>query len=549
MSLPRLFTTCILAFAWPVAVFAQLSNSADSLLKILNTHNQRDTLRATVLNKLAYEFYLSNPEKAIEYAYEAILLAQELDYPSAQAEGLRQLGLVSWAQSNYAIALKNFVAGLKIAEQINDPQIIADITGNIGLVYQGLGNYTEALVYHEKSLGMQRKLKNKIRESVALNNIGDANRGLGNYDRAIEFYTIATKLREKDRHFNGLATNLRNIGDIMVAKKMYSQALEYYRKSLRIADSLPDKRAMSQSRQSLAAIFLKMKRYKEAKQFAFECLQVSREANYRAFIRDAYLQLSQIAEAQHDLPSSFEFFKKYSQYKDSVVNLQIGSEIASYRLDYETEKKQAEIDILKKDALLQQSLLMQKNTLLILVGVTLALFSVLTAVLFKNYGRQKAANQALETKNKEIEEQHKEIAHQRDELMALNEEIRAQQEDVIASRDALEEKNISIAKMNESILNINENLEKIISERTDALEKQNHKLIEYTFINAHKLRAPLARIMGLANLVQYTPQNEEQAKLIALLQEAAHELDIVTKSINQVLEEGLDAYEQRHRST
>jgi tetratricopeptide (TPR) repeat protein len=549
MSFPRLFITCVLLLACPVAVFAQLSNAADSLLKILNVHHQRDTLRATVLNKLAYEFYLSNPEKAIEYAYEAILLAQELKYPSAQAQGLRQLGLVSWAQSNYAIALKNFVAGLKIAEQINDPQIVADITGNIGLVYQGLGNYTEALIYHERSLGMQRKLKNKIRESVALNNLGDANRGLGNYDKAIEFYTMATRLREKDRNFNGLATNLRNIGTIMEAKQMYNEALEYYWKSLRMADSIPDKRAMSQIRQSLASIFFKMKRYTQARQFAIEGLRVSREANYRAYIRDAYLLLSQIAEAQKDIPSSFDFFKQYSQYKDSVVNLQIASEIASYRLDYETEKKQAEIDILKKDSLLQQSLLMQKNTLLILVGVTMALLSVLTAVLFKNYGRQKAANETLQTKNKEIEEQHKEITHQRDELMALNEEIRAQQEDIITSRDALEEKNISIAQMNESILNINENLEKIISERTAALEKQNHKLIEYTFINAHKLRAPLARIMGLANLVQYTPQDEEQAKLTALLLEAAHELDGVTKSINQVLEEGLDAYEQRHKSS
>jgi tetratricopeptide (TPR) repeat protein len=531
------------------AMYSQQISLADSLIKTLENHFNRDTLRADLLNRLAYELYLNDPDKSLGYAHEAISIGKELNYPKAEAQGQRQIGLVFWAQSNYANALKCFVSGLKLAEEARDPQTVADITGNIGLVYQGLGDYREALTHHLHALEMQRDLKNEIREAVALNNVGDANKALGDYDRAIECYEGAIAIRTKYKNLIGIATNLRNIGNVMEEKNKLAEALSYYQRSQFISDSLADNRGMSQCRQAIGSVFFKMKKYTNAKKFASEALTISRESNFRSSIRDAYLLLSQIAEARNDLIEAFSLFKLHSQYKDSLVNLRVGSEIASYRLDYETQKKQQEIASLKREAITRDSLIDQKNTQLIFVVITLILIISLASVLFRSNNKQRRTNEMLESKNKKIEEQHRELALHRDELIALNEEIRAQQEDAIDSRDALAEKNIAIAEMNEKILSINENLEKIINARTAAIEKQNRQLIEYSFINAHRLRAPLARILGLANLVQLTPQSEEQAKLITLLQQSAHELDEVTRSISRVVQEGLEAYDRDQKES
>jgi tetratricopeptide (TPR) repeat protein len=302
-----------------VAVYGQLSNSADSLLQALSNHTERDIQRVKILNALAYEFYLSSPERSMGYAYDAIALSHELDYPAGEAQALRQVGLVSWAQSNYASALKSFVSGLKLAERINDRQTIADITGNMGLVYHGLENYSEARAYHQRSLDLQRELKNVVRESVALNNLGDVERALKNYDKAIEYYSKAIKIRKADGNLNGVATNLRNMGNVMEERGQFDQALQYYFKALHISDSLPDKRGMSQCRHSIASTYFKMKKYDAAKQYAEASLVVSKQSNFRAFIRDAYLLLSRIADAQGKTGDSFDFFKQYAQYKDSVV--------------------------------------------------------------------------------------------------------------------------------------------------------------------------------------------------------------------------------------
>ena len=67
----------------------------------------------------------------------------------------------------------------------------------------------------------------------------------------------------------------------------------------------------------------------------------------------------------------------------------------------------------------------------------------------------------------------------------------------IKSRLALNASNEAIKVQAEEIKHINENLEHLVSQRTEELEKKNKVLEEYAFINAHKLRAPVASILGL----------------------------------------------------
>ena len=533
----------VLLIVLPFLLFSQDRSKTDSLTSFLKQHTSRDSAYVDALNELAFEQRLGDPKK-LELAYQARSLAKELNYQKGLAYAYRQVGLVAWSQANYPLALSQLIEGLKIAEAMKDAQIIADIYGNLGLVYQGLGDYTQALDFQLKSLALQRKLKNQFRETVALNNLGDIKRSLKEYAEAVAYYSQAMVLSEANDNLNGQATSIRNIGNIYEDEKKFTLALEHYFRSLKLSDGRNEKRGMCLSRLSIASTYLKMKDYSLAKKYALESLTIAKQAETRALIRDAYLILSQITEIQKNTNEAFKYYKLYSLYQDSVVNVSIGSEIATYRLEYETQKQQAEIDLLTKDAQLQESVISRKNTLLTSTILTLGLAVLLLVILLRNFARQKSINRLLKVKNEEIEKQRTEITEQRDKLISLNEEISAHQEAIIANRDALAEKNASIAEMNHKILEINENLEKTIAERTYALERQNQQLIEYSFINAHKLRAPLARILGLVNLVKLTTDGEEQKKLMDFLMQTSMELDEVVKSINTVVQEGLEAYKR-----
>ncbi|HRG09820.1 MAG TPA: hypothetical protein PLJ08_14690, partial [Cyclobacteriaceae bacterium] len=77
------------------------------------------------------------------------------------------------------------------------------------------------------------------------------------------------------------------------------------------------------------------------------------------------------------------------------------------------------------------------------------------------------------------------------------------------ARLALRISNEAIRMQADQIKDINENLEKIVHERTAELETKNKALEEAAFINAHKLRAPVASILGLVGLMKSTSTVED----------------------------------------
>ena len=94
--------------------------------------------------------------------------------------------------------------------------------------------------------------------------------------------------------------------------------------------------------------------------------------------------------------------------------------------------------------------------------------------------------------------------------------------------------NEELEKQREEIKAINENLEGMIAEHTRGIEMKNKELSEYAYINAHLLRAPLSRILGLTTLMEsdpgtYNPQDIQHIKVLA------HEMDGVVRKINEVL--------------
>ena len=525
---------------------AQLPNdlSPDSLLKELKNYPVRDTSRVLLLNRLAFIGYYNDPVTSLKYSFEARRIADSIHYTKGEADAFRQIGLAFWAQADISTAIKYYLTGLKIAEVNHHAQVAADITGNIGTAYNGLGNPQEALVFLNRARDMQQKLNNPWRVAAVLNNIGDAYLSLKQYDRANEAYMLALNNAQKIGYKLGITTNLRNLANIYELRGKYDSSLANYFKCIALSSQIKDNRGFILSHKSIASVYLKKGEIAKARKYAEIGLEAARKIKLRAFVRDLYELLYKINEAAGDQQKAFTFFKLFSSYKDSVQNIKIISEVDGQRLRFETEKKQSEIELLKKDSELTTERLSNRSrqlTLSIVISI-LSLLSLSLAVW--NFLRVKKSNVLLGEKNKEIQKQHLKLSEQNDELNALNEEIRSQQEEVMAQRDSLAEKNIEIEKINRKMAEVNESLEHLVDQRTQVLKAQNKKISEYAFINAHKLRAPLARVMGLVNLLLDKPEPDEQPIILTHLKTSSEDLDSVVKNIRDALNDGISAFEE-----
>lgn len=153
---------------------------------------------------------------------------------------------------------------------------------------------------------------------------------------------------------------------------------------------------------------------------------------------------------------------------------------------------------------------------------TIPFYILTTAVLVVGgYGFIKYRERKLRRDNELLEE----LIHQR------TIEIKRQ-------RDEIEARNKEISTKSEEIHRMNENLEGLVKERTVELERKNQALEDYAFINAHKLRSPVATILGLVHLLNKTKLDEDGTEISRRLKSTSDDLDNVVGSITRAIERG-----------
>ncbi len=134
-----------------------------------------------------------------------------------------------------------------------------------------------------------------------------------------------------------------------------------------------------------------------------------------------------------------------------------------------------------------------------------------------NYKALATMQEELQVNAEKLDELNKHLMTVNNEVQNKNEELKAYGEELLASEEGLKQ--------------INENLNALVENRTSVLVRQNEKLMQHAFINAHKVRSPLARILGLVNLIKYEVELEDQGK------ELVDRLHISTNELNDVLKE------------
>lgn len=108
----------------------------------------------------------------------------------------------------------------------------------------------------------------------------------------------------------------------------------------------------------------------------------------------------------------------------------------------------------------------------------------------------------------------------------------------IKSRLALNASKEVLLVQAEEIKTINENLESLVRDRTQELERKNTALEEYAFINAHKLRAPVASILGLIPIINSLPLTDEGKIVVSHLNSSTEKLNAIVRSITEAIENG-----------
>jgi serine phosphatase RsbU (regulator of sigma subunit) len=352
--------------------------------------------------------------EAISSANEALKLSEKLKDSILQSSCINAIGVSYMGLGNASKALEYFFKGLTIEEKLTVQKSLHWYYSNIGNIYREQKNYPKALEYSYKAIDQEKKIKNERALIITYNNIGEVYSSLGNNDSTLHYYTMLLTLSEKLKDQFSLAVSYAVFGTYYTKLKEYTQATTYSLKAYSICKKQKGfGDVLIASLINLGTINQDLKKYDVAETYFQEALTTAKEIESKVLIKDMLFALASLYEDKKNYPSAYNYYKLFSEAKDSLLNKENSKLITEMNTKYTTEKKEKEIELLKKNEDIQTlELAKKKNELSNQQTISISIFSgflllmIVAVLLSSRYRLKKKANDQLQNAFNLIEEKN-----------------------------------------------------------------------------------------------------------------------------------------------
>jgi tetratricopeptide (TPR) repeat protein len=464
------------------------------------------------LNSLGTHYLKTNPTLSRQIASYSSDRATKIKYTRGYARALTLIGNSYWYEGVYEFAQNYYLLAARQYRHIGDSIGLGQVYNNIGEVNKRLGEYETALQYLVHALNLK---KNDSTRGLTLYNIGELYLALQRYDEAKSYIdqSLAIAFGKNDERV--IAYDYWTLGRLKMAQGDLQESLHYYEKAIALWLKLGEVRSLIQTYQDLSENYRKREDYTRATYYLDESLAMAFKINVPDLRIKTYLGYSKIDSARGNYIRALYYLSKHNALKDSIYNLLKAEQIARIQTIYETEIRERENQQLRSEKKLSDQQLRSREWLLAVISLGLLITGILAWISFK----------------------------QRSEILAANKKLREKNEEIHQQKEAIEVQAEAMIRLNEALKELNGSLENRIEERSRQLLLQNQKLSEYTFINAHKLRAPVASILGLLNLIPKVNE-QERADILKHLQTCGDQLDEIITEISKSLEAAIVSEER-----
>ncbi len=401
----------------------QYSQSEEFFLKaisILRTIDDKEVL-SICYNNLGLLFkHQSKYQESINNFKKAIIISEELGDKLGTAGKLNNLGNVYKALESNAKALEYYNRSLRIREEINDEKGMADCYTNIGLIYYYKNNPEKAAEFHLKSLAINEINGDERRMANNFINLGLVYFYDNDYVNAIDYYNKSLILKEKNNDKKGMSKCFSNLGLVYDKQKDFEKAKQHFIKALEISKTIDYKNGLAANYNYLGKTNINQSNSEKAIKYCKKGLEIAKKIKSKTNIRRAHEYLSECYAKINNYKKAYEHHILYREVYDTIFKQENIKKIAEMQIKYETEKKEQENEILRKEKEIQKFAIDKQ----IVLRNSFIAFSVLIVMLviftFNRYRIKKKANVVLSEKNDIISLQKNQLVNTLDELKEAN---------------------------------------------------------------------------------------------------------------------------------
>ncbi|SFC84406.1 Tetratricopeptide repeat-containing protein [Flexibacter flexilis DSM 6793] len=532
-----LVTLWLVIFCCPV--YANIAIALpDSLQQSLN-NAPNDSVRAQKMLQAATFFQEEdNMQLSLEYLNKALALSAN-NFGNKAFINYR-IASVYFQHDDYLNSIKTCLIASDFYKKNKDEIGQANSLLLLGNNYFSLSKNKESEAYYKQAMDLYRKYNKQDYLAMCANNIANLFFVQGKYKEAKENYEKALAIHQVlgDKEQVNICEN--NIAIVYISLKQYEAAEKLGLKVLKDAEVIQFDYSKTLIYNTLSEACLGQKKYKQATEYGLKSRQIAQKIQSTLREKEALETLKKIAIEQNNYKKAFEYLEEIDILKDSISNEEITVKIKQIEAEQSIKLQKTEIESLQKDKKIQQEIL--DNEQLYKYLLFIFLFFIMLILLMTIVGlrrmmiynkRHKEQKEEANLRNKELEQNKEEIIAQSEFLRKLNDEFYQLNLELLGAMREIEQKN-------EELNTVNENLDGLVKQRTQEIAAKNKRILEFVFMCAHQFRAPVARILGLGNLLDFSSLPENETDLLVRLKAAAQELDEVVRQMQQTLEGELE---------
>lgn len=330
-------------------------------------------VRAGLLAELAYAYNaLGQYPAGLRAAEDAARLAQSLGRKDLLARAYTNAGSAYYLTGIWDEALERYLQARALYEAAGDLGHTISLLNNIANVYTRLKRYDEAIALLTQALDKSAGHDDALLRVRVQSTLGDVYRNKNDCKTALLYLEPAMQaLRESGRYLNELF-NLRDYGYCLGETGQVEQGLQHLDEALELARKNSLELEVSGTLLYRARLLLKRGREEEAARDIERGLAVARQQG-RHDQEFALLEVQEGLMRQRGLWAEAQSVsQQLLALKDVLFGEKTGARVALLQVRYETERKEHEISLLKRDNELKVAALerqrAQRNQGLLLLG-------------------------------------------------------------------------------------------------------------------------------------------------------------------------------------
>ena len=388
----------------PTTVKGQSSDSLDLV--------KDDVDKYDLLCKIASKS--TDADSKLQYSEQAIKLAEKLNINPARSIVLKGFGYLD--SGKLALALECFMKAANYYKADHNNIGLANTYLYIAETYNQQENRNNEKYYLKNAIEIFGKEKDTIRLASALQNLGYANYGMGQYDTALILFSTTSEIFQKLGYLTQYGYCLGNSGLVYSMQLEFDKAEDYLLRAIDILTKQGDERGVTQFMIEYAGILQHKGEIKKGITSAKVSFGKAKNNNLLEFERDAAYRLAQLYQVSGKYDSAYHYQSLFISANDSIKSFRNIQKMADLRTEFEVSKKQAEVDVLRKNKLIQ---------LIVIFGLVLILLMAIGLILLYYYSlkRSKKLTAALDERRILLEKQSTELKEQQEVLILQKEEI------------------------------------------------------------------------------------------------------------------------------